>query len=463
VPGLQPTTARRRRVLVVTNDALTDRMAGPAIRAWNIALALADEHEVRLVSTVDCRALTPTTFTALAVTVRQLGEHAAWAEVVVVQGWALGQFPVREDTVVVCDMYDPMHFEVLAQGRDLDLPTRHAHVAGTVDILSRQLARGDFLLCASERQRHLWIGHLSGLGRLTPALYDADPSLRSLLSVVPFGLPPEPPVRTGPGPRGTLEGVGADDKVLLWAGGVYNWFDPLTLVRAVDRLRERHADVRLVFLGMRHPNPETTEMGIAGDLRALCAELGLTDKHVFFNETWVPYESRQDWLLDADCGVTTHLDHVETTFAFRTRVLDYLWAGLPVVTTDGDAFAELVRAEELGVVVPAEDVDALADALERVLYDTGFAAACRARVIGVRQRFTWPVALAPLVQFCRDPRTAADRVPGAYVPQPPPRPLGDRLLADARLVRTYLRDGGPVELARRVLGRVRRLVAGRRG
>lgn len=460
VPGPPPPTVRRRRVLVVTNDTLSDRMAGPAIRAWNIAAALADAHDVRLVSTVDCRFTEPPPFTALAVTRRGLVEQAGWAEVVVVQGWGLEQLPELKsdrDTVVVCDLYDPMHFEVLAQERDLDLPTRHDRVAGTVNALSEQLARGDLFLCASERQRHLWIGHLSALGRLTPTLYDADPSLRSLLPVVPFGLPASPPVRTGPGPRGTLDGVGDGDRVLLWAGGVYSWFDPLTLVRAVDQLRERRADVRLVFLGMRHPNPETTEMGVATDLRALAARLGLTDKHVFFNETWVPYESRQNWLLDADCGVTTHFDHVETTFAFRTRVLDYLWAGLPVVTTDGDSFAELVRAEGLGVVVPAEDPDALAAALERVLYDAEFAAGCRARIAEVRDRFTWPTVLAPLVDFCRDPRPAADRRPGAYRPTPRRLPLGDRVLRDARLVRTYLADGGPRELTRRVAGRLRRI------
>ena len=452
---------------MVTNDALSDSMAGPAIRAWNIAdvLTRQTELDVRLVSTNSCRFGAEQPFTALAVTQRELAGHAVWADVVIVQGWALEQLPALKtdrDTVVVCDLYDPMHFEVLAQERDLDLATRHDRVAGTVMALSEQLRRGDFFLCASERQRHLWIGHLSGLGRLTPTLYDADPSARSLLSVVPFGLPPTPAVRSGPGPRGTVDGVGDGDRVVLWAGGVYSWFDPLTLVHAVDRLRERRDDVRLVFLGMRHPNPETTEMGVAADLRALAGRLGLTDKHVFFNETWVPYESRQNWLLDANCGVTTHFDHVETTFAFRTRVLDYLWAGLPIVTTDGDSFAELVRAEGLGVVVPAEDPDALADALDRVLYDEAFAESCRARIAEVRGRFTWPTVLAPLVDFCLDPRTAPDRLPSAYRPRRPRVPLWRRALSDVRLVGTYLSAGGPRELVRRVVGRLRRVAGGHR-
>ena len=44
----------------------------------------------------------------------------------------------------------------------------------------------------------------------------------------------------------------------------------------------------------------------------LADSLGLTGKHVFFNEQWVPYAERQNWLLDANCGVTTHFEHVET-------------------------------------------------------------------------------------------------------------------------------------------------------
>ena len=48
--GLEEAFGARRRVLVITGDALTERMAGPAIRAWNMADVLAAEHEVRLVN-----------------------------------------------------------------------------------------------------------------------------------------------------------------------------------------------------------------------------------------------------------------------------------------------------------------------------------------------------------------------------------------------------------------------------
>ncbi|WP_116102967.1 glycosyltransferase [Amycolatopsis thermalba] len=464
--GIEAVFGQRRKVLVITGDAITDRMAGPAIRAWNIATVLSAEHDVRLVTVNPLAAPPPAPFPVSAAKKRDLTEPVAWADIVILQGHVLEMAPALKaqdsNKIVVCDLYDPMHLELLEQGKSAPDDRRAADLAGVTRVLDAQLLRGDFFLCASERQRLFWLGHLAALGRLSPRLYDADPTTQSLLSVVPFGLSPEPPVRTGPGLRSTL-GIDGSDRVVLWAGGVYSWFDPLTLVHAIDRLRQRRPDVKLVFLGMKHPNPEVAEMDIGARTIHLADRLGLTDKHVYFNEQWVPFGERQNWLLDANCGVTTHYEHVETTFAFRTRVLDYLWAGLPIVTTDGDAFADLVRDEKLGVVVPAEDVDALADALERVLYDEDFAAGCRARIEVVAQRFAWPTALAPLVEFCRNPRPAADRLIGA-APLTAEEPVrgAEAVRRDLALVKEYLADGGPKELARRVAGRVRK-VARRRG
>ena len=464
--GLEEAFGARRRVLVITGDALTERMAGPAIRAWNMADVLAAEHEVRLVTTNPLCSPPEAPFAVAQARQRDLSPHVAWADIVVLQGHALELLPelkkASSTKIVVCDMYDPMHLELLEQGKDDTDEQRELDLVGVTNVLNAQLERGDFFLCASERQRHFWLGNLTALGRLTPALYDNDPTVRSLLAVVPFGLPGKPPRRTASPIRGRL--AGETDKVIIWAGGVYSWFDPLTLLHAVDRLSERRSDVRLLFLGMKHPNPEVPEMDIGAQTRALSALLELTGKHVFFNETWVPYAERQNWLLDADCGVTTHYEHVETTFAFRTRVLDYLWTGLPIVTTDGDAFADLVRAEGLGVVVPAEDPDALADALEKVLYDNEFAAAARERIAVVRERFTWETALAPLVSFCRHPSPAADRLPGrAPLVRNKPLGVGGTLRRDLDLVKSYLDNGGPGELTRRAAGRVRRLATERLG
>ena len=397
-------------------------MAGPAIRAWHMAEALAaDGHEVELGSTVSCDRAHPG-FRARVVGPDELRELERWCQVLVFQGGLLRIHPFLEASgkVIVADVYDPFHLENLEQTRGQPDDERHATVAHLTGVLNDQLRRGDFFLAASARQRDFWLGSLAALGRVNPATYDRDETLASLVAVVPFGLPAEPP-RRPPAPvlRGVVDGIGADDKVVLWAGGVYNWFDPLTLVRAVDQLRHRVPSVRLFFLGLQHPNPGIPRMRVATELRALAGELGLTGSHVFFNEGWVDYDARAGYLLEADVGVSCHLDHVETAFSFRTRLLDYLWAGLPVVATDGDSFADLIRDEGLGTAVPARDVEALEAALHHVLTDDGFNRACRAASARVAPRFAWRTALAPLLAFCADPRPAPDR-PWLTPPAAPP-------------------------------------------
>ncbi len=425
VPGLEPGILEpladelslgelfgsRRRVLVVTGDVVGPGMAGPAIRAWHMAECLADEHEVVLATTSGRSAGEGAGFRLEIPDTVRFEQLMDWCDVVVLQGFVLLHVPVlrRPDKISVVDVYDILHLEALELSKRATDGSRAEHVGASLHALNDQAVLGDYFICASEKQRDYWIGHLSALGRVNSATYGDDPLLRRLVDVVPFGLPPAAPLRSGPGPRTTIRGVGPGDDVVLWAGGIYDWFDPVTLVRAIDRLRTRRPRVRLVFMGTRHPNPEVPEMSTAQEARHLARSLGIEGTHVFFNEGWVDYDSRQNWLLDADVGVSTHFDHAETAFAFRTRLLDYLWAGLPVVATSGDAFAEMIVREGLGRVVEPEDVAGLEQALYELLSDASASASCRENIERVRRVFEWPTALDPLLRFCRQPSRAADK------------------------------------------------------
>lgn len=444
-----------RNVLVVTLDQLTERMAGPAIRAWEIASLLGREHDVRLVTFGRC-SREGDVFAAAHIEVDEFRSAVEWADVVVLQGFIAATFPwlADEDVVLVCDLYDPFHLESLEVERDNPLDVREVSLAHSLRELRAQLARADVVLCASARQRDLWIGHLAAAGRINPLTYDDDPTMSSLVKIVPFGTTAAPAVRTGGGIKGVVPGIGEDDLVVLWGGGVYNWFDPLTLVAAVDRVREQVPQVRLFFLGMKHPNPDVPQMRMAVRTRGLSDELGLTGTHVFFNDGWVPYERRADFLLDADVGVSCHFTNIETEFSFRTRILDYLWAGLPIVSTAGDSFAALVEAEDLGLVVPPEDVDALAAALVAVLTDAVANRRFRDNVARVAQDFTWPVVLEPLAEVCRSPRRAADAGRSAAAPGTD-RARGS-LGRDLRSAWRILRAGGIRHVVAKVRWRLQR-------
>ncbi|TFC19195.1 glycosyltransferase [Cryobacterium algoritolerans] len=461
----------RRHILVITGDPVGYRMAGPAIRAWNIAKLLSGEHDVRLVSMSKAVALDDVVEVGVISHHHpsSVDVHEEWADVIIVQGHALALFPSLETSkkILVVDVYDPLHLEQLEQGRGQSLKVWDKQVAEATDALNHQLLLGDFFLCASERQRHFWLGQLSALGRVNPYTYSRDNDLDTLIAVAPFGIPGEDPVQRKPAMRGVVPGIGVEDKVIIWGGGIYNWFDPNTLIKAVAQLAVTHPDIRLFFMGVKHPNPAVPEMEAVSNARALADQLDLTGKHVFFNEAWVPYDDRQDYLLEADLGVSTHFQHVETTFSFRTRILDYLWAGLPIVTTDGDSFGSLVAQESLGASVPERDQNALAAAIETFLYDDEAVQAARVNVSRVRQSFTWEKALAPLVEFCRAPQAAADKQVAAKSKRKrgkqnsagirkltPTRHTG--LRRDLGRVAYYLQQGGPGAVVERVRARQER-------
>jgi glycosyltransferase involved in cell wall biosynthesis len=165
--------------------------------------------------------------------------------------------------------------------------------------------------------------------------------------------------------KGVVPGIGPHDRVVLWGGGIWNWLDPLTVIRAVHRLRR--PEVKLFVLGTTRPNAGVPTMAMQMRAVALAEELGVLGTTVFFNEGWVPYERRAAYLLEADVGVSAHLDELEARFAYRTRLLDCIWAALPIVTTDGDSLAELVEHHGLGLVVSPEDIEGYAVAIGTLL------------------------------------------------------------------------------------------------
>jgi glycosyltransferase involved in cell wall biosynthesis len=147
------------------------------------------------------------------------------------------------------------------------------------------------------------------------------------------------------------------------------------------------------------------------------------DSIVLFNDGWVPYAERANWLLDAACAISTHRDHLETRFAFRTRVLDCFWSGLPVICTAGDDLSDRIERDDLGAAVPPESPDATADALERVLergrdsYASALAVAAKAH--------GWSRVAEPIARWI------ADRSPASPRPRRRGRVVAKRLRAVA--------------------------------
>jgi len=393
------------RILLVTNDRLGRQRAGPAIRCVELAKVLAREHEVTVASGVPGDIEIPGIKVILNVMAnpQALERVAGQADVVVTQGLVLDFFPfLRKSPYLVIDLYDPYLFEHLAPAGRRYANWRYFR---QWHLLNEQLRCGDFFMCANERQWDYWLGRLCALGRLTPAEYNLDPSFRKLLAIVPFGIQSMPPQHTERVIKGLLPGIGEEDILLLWAGGIWDWFDPLTLIRAMSLIPHPHP-VRLLFLGTQHPNPDIPKMTMMSEACKLAQDLGVIGRNVFFREGWVPFDKRQNFLLEADIGVSTHKNSVEAHLAFRTRVLDYIWAGLPMILTKGDYFADFVEHENVGRTIRPGDAEGWKREIICLASNPGLRREMRQRLGPLREQFQWTRVAEPLLAFCRQPRRA---------------------------------------------------------
>ncbi len=157
----------------------------------------------------------------------RLAELTADCDAAIAQGQLANDLLLEAPRLpVAIDLYDPWLVENCAYTATLGLaPYRNDHATWVL-----QMARGDFFLCSSEEQRGFYLGFLAALGRVNPEILARDPDLVTLIAPVPFAVPAElPPHRPLLPPRA------AGERRLLF-GGLYDWYDPWTLLDALERL-----------------------------------------------------------------------------------------------------------------------------------------------------------------------------------------------------------------------------------
>lgn len=400
------------RLLIISYDIIGKQMAGPGIRFYEFARVLSGYVDVTLAtpnkSDINMEGIKNITYEIG--NFRTLKRSVELADVILIQGHILHYFPFIKNYKgkIIVDLYNPFNLESLEMFRNDNIAERLRIDKSNIDLLKFQISIGDFFICASEKQRSYWIGMMNAMGRVNPFSYDDDNTLKKLIDIVPFGIPSTPPKHTGESIRKMIPALREDDMVVLWGGGIWNWLDPISVVKAVWEITRNRKDIKLVFLGIKHPDPKLPEMKKCRDAINLSKELDLYDKFIFYNE-WVPYEMRQNFLIESSAGLSIHHEKLETEFAYRTRVMDYIWARLPIITTEGDSVAKLVKEENVGEVVKYENTHQLARVIESVLTNKSLKDIYRKNLEKLAPNFYWENVTKPLVEYCLQPKYAPDK------------------------------------------------------
>jgi glycosyltransferase involved in cell wall biosynthesis len=394
-------------------------MAGPGIRYHNIATLLSKDHDVTLAvfNPTYIEGLQGTSYSAYDIHVQRFQEEFSKYDVIVALWLSdeMIQFAKAKGIVLVFDLYAPVPVEDLVQrvfGDRLSSDSDYDYKV-MLENYRHFIRNADFSLVSNEQQRDFWLGYAFASGKTYPSAQHSLP-IDSQFGICPMGIDlgelkdisKRPDLLTKRVPS-----LAKNDFIIVWTGGIWDWFDAKTPIKAVHKLVENgNKNIKLVFLGTKHPNDDVPAMAETEKARTLAKELSLLNKNVLFLDGWLPYNERISYLKRADIALYAHKPSIESRFSHRTRVLDHILLGLPTVGTRGDHFSDYIEANHLGICVNPYDVDGMVTAIKQLAIDNKMLRSIRQTIVGGQGVFTWENTLSPLVDYLNGPAK-----PSAYI------------------------------------------------
>ncbi|MNO55226.1 D-inositol 3-phosphate glycosyltransferase [compost metagenome] len=191
-------------------------------------------------------------------------------------------------------------------------------------------------------------------------------------------------------------GLKAPWPIIVYQGGLQQG-------RGLDKLIRTAKDV---------PNAYFVLIGggrLTQSLIQLCEELGLQQR-VHFIPT-VALSELPKYTASADIGVqpieNTCLNHYTTD---SNKLFEYLIAGLPVVATDFPEIRRIVRNNDVGILVPANNPPALAHALNQLVTDIELRKRLASNASSIATTLNWEEQEARLVHLYQQILPAATPV-----------------------------------------------------
>jgi glycosyltransferase involved in cell wall biosynthesis len=364
------------RILLLTDDQLGSAMAGSALRAWELANALAGAgHEVRLTAAPGSSKPHDSPVELIET------PRWRWPEAVVAPPWSLHLQAFAGHHLLVIDGATPLLAELEAMPNTPTFRRRRRTATARLPIVA---ARADAILAAGEAQRDWW-----------RTILHRRPELPIL--EVPFGIQEHDP----PEESADVIGVPRDWTVVLWWGGVWPWLDLDTLLAA--RARLGRVPVSIVVPTATRPGGSLAQF-TANDLNRMAARYALSAPEVVPLEHWSPYAERHLILNRAAVMAFLHRPSPEAELSFRTRAMDALWSATPMLLSAGGEVARLADALGWGEVVEPGSPVAVSDALHRLL-DPDEQARRRAAILEHRDHWRWSRVTDPLVRALPTLRT----------------------------------------------------------
>ena len=161
-------------------------------------------------------------------------------------------------------------------------------------------------------------------------------------------------------------------------------------------------------------------------LDALIASEQVTDRVKLLPA--MPYAELLEWTASADIGLTIFPPDYSLSIRFTlpNKLFEYLMAGRPVLSSQLDAIAEVIKTYDVGQIVPSLAPSDLGTAINTMLADTAALARMRRNALETAQHeFCWEEESQKLIGLYQS------LVPGIGHPRPPVHLMG-RNMVNAR-------------------------------
>ena len=174
-------------------------------------------------------------------------------------------------------------------------------------------------------------------------------------------------------------------------------------------------------------------------------------------QDWVDFHRRADWYLDADLVVTVNRPGEENALSWRTRLVDFTWAGVPIATNGGDPLGEELIAAGAAARFPSLEPEVMAQTLGDLLQDDDALRSLGEKLGAFRRSLYWDVVTEPLARAIESGTRAPDLLNDIQVDAPPGAATTPPAGKLGRAVQRVRRKGTrAVQLARKVPAHVRR-------
>ena len=211
------------------------------------------------------------------------------------------------------------------------------------------LRNADIFSCVSNRQAYATIGELGAAGRL-----NRKTSGYEFTRVIPIGIPDEDYNHE----KQVFRGKGIikeDDFVVLWTGGFNTWTDVDTLFKGLTMAIKENPKIKFVSTGGEIPEqdvityPHFTELVNKSDFKKNFLLMG-----------WINGKDVPNYYFEADIGINIDKDIYEVKLGSKSRILDWMRAGLPVISSNVCELTEIIEKEKIGYTFRPHDPSDLA-------------------------------------------------------------------------------------------------------